>query len=125
MRVKLNENLDVRLADLLMARGHQTATVVSQALTGRDDEVIYTVCRNEGCVLVTLDLDFANPFRFPPEGTEGIVVLRPARPTVPQVAALLQRAFPLLEGQDLRGRLWIAEPSRVRVYHPPKPNQDP
>ncbi len=121
MRVKLDENLDVRLADLLMARGHETATVVSQALTGWDDDAIYAVCRDEGRVLVTLDLDFANPFRFPPEGTEGMVVLRPARPTVPQVAALLRRALPLLEGQDLRGRLWIVEPSRVRVYHPPKP----
>lgn len=26
--------------------------------------------------LVTLDLDFSNPFRFPPEATAGIVVLR-------------------------------------------------
>jgi hypothetical protein len=30
----------------------------------------------EGRVLVTIDLDFANPLRFPPASTAGIAVLR-------------------------------------------------
>ncbi len=55
MKDKLDENMDVRLMDLLAARGHDAATVVGQRLTGTEDDGIYSVCRDEGRVLVTLD----------------------------------------------------------------------
>jgi len=41
----------------------------------------------EGRCLVTLDLDFSNPFLFPPEDYAGIVVLRPRRLTPDELYA--------------------------------------
>ena len=77
MKFKLDENFDVRLVPLLAEGGHDVDTVPAERLSGSADEVIYEVCRATGRTLITLDMDFANPFRFPPEPMEGIIVVRP------------------------------------------------
>ena len=77
MRFKLDENLDVRLASLFVDAGQEAKTVLEEGLSGRSDEAIYAICVAERRILVTLDLDFSNPIRFPPAATEGIVILRP------------------------------------------------
>lgn len=118
MKLKLDENLDVRLAALFAEAGHQVATVRGQGLGGAEDDRVFGVCRAEGRVLVTLDLDFANPIRYPPGLTEGVVVLRPLRPVLPLIERLLRELLPALNSQALQGTLWIAEPGRVRIYDP-------
>ena len=97
MRLKLDENLDVRFAPLFHAEGFDVDTVHSEGLSGADDDLIYQTCRNSGRVLITLDLDFSNPFRFPPESTEGIVVVRPSRPILGVIQATLMSVLPQLK----------------------------
>jgi hypothetical protein len=87
MKVKLDENFDVRLAPVLAADGHNVDTVASEGLAGSDDNTVYATCLAVGRVLITLDLDFSNPFRFPPEDTAGIIVVRPPRPILPAIRA--------------------------------------
>jgi predicted nuclease of predicted toxin-antitoxin system len=118
MKIKLDENFDVRLAAILAAAGHDVDTVRSEGLSGMPVETIYETCRKTGRAVMTLDLDFSNPFRFPPSEMEGIVVLRVPRPVLPKIRATLQSVLPLLEAQSLKGKLWIVEPGRVRVYDP-------
>ncbi len=118
MRLKLDENFDVRLVPFLAGGGHDVDTVRAEHLSGSSDETIYETCRRTGRTLVTLDLDFANPFRFPPEGTEGIVVIRPPRPVLPAIRATLESVLDLLVAKSLAGVLWIVEPGRIRVYDP-------
>jgi predicted nuclease of predicted toxin-antitoxin system len=118
MRFKLDENFDVRLAPLLAQGGHDVDTVKAERLSGSTDETIYETCRQKGRTLITLDLDFANPFRFPPEGTEGIVVIRPPRPVLPAIKATLESALAELTSKPLTDLLWIVEPGRIRVYDP-------
>jgi len=69
MKFKFDENFDVRLVPLLAEGGHDVDTVRAEKLSGSPDETIYETCRRAGRTLITLDLDFANPFRFPPEGS--------------------------------------------------------
>ena len=78
MKIKLDENIDVRLAPFLAQGGHDADTVLDERLVGSDDETLYRTCQETGSVLITLDLDFANPRRFPPQDTPGIVVPRKA-----------------------------------------------
>ncbi len=78
----------------------------------------YDACRREERTLVTLDLDFSNPLRFPPGVTEGIVVVRPPRSVLPMIRSTLASALPDLKSRPLKGRLWIVEPGRIRVYDP-------
>lgn len=128
MRFRLDENLDVRLADLPAEGGHDAATVLSQGLSGRGDEAICDTCVSEGRTLVTLDLDFANPLRFPPGATEGIAVLRPHRPALPAIREALRAARGRLQDGAIKGSPWIVERGRIPVWRPgesdePGPNE--
>ena len=118
MKFKLDENFDRRLASLFEADGHDVDTVAAEGLSGAADEAVFAACRVAGRVLVTLDLDFANPFRFPPADTEGVIVVRPPRPVLSAIRATLAGILPLIKSQPVKGQLWIAEPGRIRVHDP-------
>jgi predicted nuclease of predicted toxin-antitoxin system len=116
LKFKLDENLDPRLVVIFEQAGHEASTVLSEAISGAPDETVFGVCQHEGRCLVTLDLDFSNPLRFPPAGTEGIVVLRPMRPVLPLIQATLASFLPALADRPVQGKLWIVEPGRIREY---------
>ena len=67
MKVKLDENLGSRSIRLFEESGHEVVTVNEQDLEGANDDDLIEACRTENRVLVTLDLDFSNVLRFPPE----------------------------------------------------------
>lgn len=64
---------------------------------------------------ITLDLDFADIRRYPPENYAGIIVLRPANQGISAVLRLMRRALPLLGQEPLTGALWIVDEQRVRI----------
>jgi predicted nuclease of predicted toxin-antitoxin system len=116
VKFKLDENLDARLAILLTERGHEADSVVGERLSGAPDEQLFVKCNEESRILITLDLDFADPLRFPPAGGPGIMVLRPQRNTLSMIREILTAVLPALEHDRIEGTLWIVEPGRVRVY---------
>ncbi len=124
MKIKLDENLDPRLVPALESEGFDADTVAAENLSGSSDDMIYETCQKVGRVLVTLDLDFSNPFRFPPATTEGIVVVRPPRPVLSAIRATLFSVLPQLKSLPLKGTLWIVEPGRIRVHDPNDPPDD-
>lgn len=117
MRFKLDENLGSRTLDRFMARGHDVETVVQEGLSGASDSALYEVCRKEQRCIVTLDLDFSDVTRFPPDAAAGIAVLRLPKGASPvMLVGLVDR---LLRGAALdpvHGRLWIVESTRIRVH---------
>lgn len=119
MKLKLDENLSRRAADLVRAAGHDVATVTGQGLRGAADETLFEVCKREGRTLTTLDRDFGQVLRYPPAGSAGIVVLEIGHRVTH--AALLERVRELLivlKTQSPAGALWIIEPGRVRIHVP-------
>lgn len=116
MRLKLDENVDVRLAVLLRQAGHDVTTVRDQGLCGIADPALYEHCVSEGLILVTLDLDFSNVLRYPPERTPGLVVLRGPDDLFPTVRILVGTLVNALTNDTPSGRLWIVEPSRIRIH---------
>lgn len=118
MRFKLDENLDGRLAALLTERGHEADSAVAEGLGGASDQQLFGKCTEDRRVLVTLDLDFADPLRFPPAGGAGIMVLRPQRNTQALIREILTAALPALERDQIEGALWIVEPGRIRAHRP-------
>jgi predicted nuclease of predicted toxin-antitoxin system len=123
MRFKLDENLDPRLAPVVAEGGHEVDTVLDEGLSGKDDDAVYQACLASGRILVTLDLDFSNPFRFPPAPAEGIIVVRPPRPVLSMIRAVLTGGLPRIKEGFRKGQLWIVEPERVRIYDPSDPTE--
>jgi predicted nuclease of predicted toxin-antitoxin system len=117
VRLKLDENLGRSARDELARVGQDVATVPEQLLSSANDDYLIERCRTEGRALVTLDLDFANPLRFPPDRYSGIAVLRPPpRVSAEILSALVRTLAGALEKESLAGKLWIVEPGRIRVH---------
>ena len=117
MKFKLDENLGNLGKFLLEADGHDVLTVAEQQLSGAEDAHIYDVCREEGRVLVTLDRDFGQTLRFPPEATPGIVVLECKGRVAPSMILARVTEFAALLGtRPVDRELWIVEPGRVRIH---------
>lgn len=117
MKIKLDQNLGERGRKALAQDGHDVCTAGMQNLGTASDDEIWVRCAAEDRILVTLDLDFADVLRFPPENRPGVAVLRVAEhrgsQMIPSVIESLRRA---LAREDIRGRLWVIEPGRVRIY---------
>ena len=116
MRIKLDENLDARLATLLREAGHDTNTAQEQSLRGIEDKALYELCKVEDRILVSLDLDFSNVLRFPPEGSSGLVVLRGPNQLFPTMRILVETLIDAFTKESPVGRLWIVEPGRFRIH---------
>ena len=83
MKLKLDENLGARGAELFRQAGHDISTVAQQGLCSATDKRLLEVCVTEKRCLVTLDLEFGNPLVFRPEDYSGIAVFRPLSTSTP------------------------------------------
>ena len=115
MRFKLDENLPVELAEVFREAGHDAVTVVDQGMEGARDSDLASVCLDEGRVIVTFDLDFADIRAYPPSAYPGLVVFRLDSQARDHIAAAATRLLEVLAGVTLDGQLWIVEESRIRV----------
>jgi len=116
-RLKLDENLGLRGAELLSARGHDVATVRGQGMCSAPDRALAAHCASKGRCLVTLDLDFGNPLVFPPRDHAGLAVLRvPHGATHEDLLDALRTLADGLDREEIRGHLWVVQPGRIRVF---------
>jgi len=119
MKLKLDENLGSRGAELFHQAGHDVYTVAEQGLCSATDRKLLEVCRAEKRCLITLDLEFGNPLIFRPEDYSGIAVLR--LPHSPKPNDLFDAISTLIAGltrKKIEGQLWIIQRGRIREYQP-------
>ena len=121
MRFKLDENLGAAAAHTFRSAGHDVSTIVEQEMSGATDPMVYAICVAEQRVLVTCDLDFANPFVFDPRPTAGIVVFRLPHPHGPaDITDAINRFLAATIGREISTALWIVTPTRIRRFVQPE-----
>ena len=115
MRLKLDENMPLRLAPIFAALGHDAETVPGEGLRGADDPVVWRAAQSEGRFFVTQDREFSDIRKYPPGTHAGILFVRlraPAR------MALAERVRALFETEDVSrwtGCLVVATENKVRI----------
>jgi predicted nuclease of predicted toxin-antitoxin system len=117
MKFKLDENFRPKAADIFHEYGFDAETVNSEKLSGCTDLILHDRCRKEKRCLVTMDLDFSDVIRFPPEKSHGIVIIR----MVKQVSSsglenLIRQFLDHVKVETVGNRLWIVEPGRIRIH---------
>jgi len=71
MKIKLDENLPVRLVGILSQLGHKVDTAPQEGLKGHQDPQIWQVAQKGGSFLITQDLDFSDTRLFVPGTHRG------------------------------------------------------
>ena len=113
----MDENLGHREAEILRQAGHDVANVVGQNMCSASDADLISVCAKEERCLVTLDLDFGNPFLFKPSLYRGIALLRlPSKIRPDDIQDAIDTLVGALEKDVIDRKLWIIQRGKIRVY---------
>jgi len=118
MKIKLDENLPVRLAILLKDLGHDVHTVYDEALIGHPDDDIWQQAQRESRFLITQDLDFSDLRKFAPGSHSGILLVRL---NSPGLRDLLVRVTELFQNESVAewARCFVVATERkIRVLKP-------
>ena len=115
MKLFLDENLSPQHATELRVEGHDAVSVLEVGLAGATDEQVLRFAVKNKRVLVTLDADFANVIRFPPEHTLGVVRLKVHPATEERIRQSIRRALLFLQNIDIAGRLAVVDEERIRI----------
>jgi len=117
MKFKLDGNFGTRTQNIFHQAGHEVKTAREQSLQGSSDQIIYDICCSKQFCLVTLDLDFCNVMRFPPEQSSGIAIIRtPKNATLGVLERLVSQFLKMLSRVAIEKQLWIVEMDRIRVH---------
>jgi predicted nuclease of predicted toxin-antitoxin system len=116
MKIKLDENLPVRLAGILAAHGHDVHTVPEENLTGRPDADVWLASCGEGRFLITQDLDFSDTRRFAPGTHAGLLLLRLREPGAGALVAAMEAIAGDIAGWA--GCFVVVTEHKVRVRRP-------
>jgi len=115
MKIKLDENMPLALAKLLGSAGHNVSTVPEENLSGAEDPIVLKKATEEGRLLMTFDVDFADIRSFPLGSHAGIVVFR----LHDQRWAVLKGPTERLIASDLLERLRkglaVVDEKRIRI----------
>lgn len=118
MRIKLDENMPVRLAASLSGMGNDVETVYSEKLSGVRDEELWSAAQDEQRLLITQDLDFSDNRRFKPGSHYGIILVRLRRPGR---EAPFRKVIELFEAENVEnwlGCFVVVTGQKIRIHRP-------
>jgi predicted nuclease of predicted toxin-antitoxin system len=115
VKLLLDENLSPQHAAELRMAGHEAIAVPEVGLSGASDEEVLRFAVENGHVLVTLDADFANVMRFPPERTLGVIRLKVHPATEERIRQAVRRALLFHRNIDMTGRLAVVDDDKIRI----------
>ena len=118
MKIKLDENLPLRLATALENLGHDVPTTSSEGLTGRADLDIWGAAQAESRFLITQDLDFSDIRRFTPGSHAGVLLVRLHSPSRQNLIARVEKVFQAENVDQWPGCFVVVTERKTRVVRP-------
>jgi predicted nuclease of predicted toxin-antitoxin system len=118
MKIKLDENLPLRLANLLKDLGHDVHTLHDELLLGHADKEVWETTQKESRFLITQDLDFSDLRQFAPGSHYGILLVRLHSPNRRD---LIDRICGLFRNENVgewAGCFVVATERKIRVLKP-------
>jgi len=120
VKFKLDENFGPTTLRAFHEKGLDCRTVHDENLAGADDSRVLAAAVSEDRILVTMDHDLGNVLTYPPESTSGIAIINiPGMASRGLLAILVESFLIACEQRQLRGKLWIVEPGRIREHQTP------
>ena len=120
MRLLLDDNLSLRLAEILIMEGWDVAHVGALGLRAASDDVVLSAARDDHRVLVSADTDFGALLAASHEpGPSVVLVRRIVGRRVHELAGILIANLPQVE-EDLRdGSIVVIGDDSIRVRRLP------
>ncbi len=118
IRLKLDENLPVRLVGQLGALGYDVDTVPQEDLAGETDDRVWSAAQHAGRFFITQDLDFSDIRRFVPGTHPGLLLARVPQDDQWRLCEYVTGWFRSPDASTWTGCVVVATPRKVRVRRP-------
>lgn len=115
MRIKLDENLPLRLAFALADLGHDADTIEQEGLAGSSDQLVWEAAQADRRFLITQDLDFSDARLFTPGNHYGILLVRLGQPGRDALLSKILNLFQFENPEIWRGCIVVATERKIRV----------
>lgn len=122
MRIKLDENLPLRLAHILSQKGHETDTVPQEGLVGQDDAHVWQAAQLAARFFITQDLDFSDLQRFMPGTHHGLLLVRLREPGRNALVRRVRSLFQTENVETWKQCFVVATERKIRVRAPRQRN---
>ncbi len=117
-RCLVDEDLPRSTARALRSAGYETQDVRDIGLRGHSDEQVFAYAQAHAFTLMSADMGFTNPWRFPSRAHAGIVLIRlPKELPTDAMNREILNALATLADETLAGLLVIVELGRIRIRH--------
>lgn len=118
MKFKLDENIPVRLVNILTELGHNVETVPQEGLTGQPDDQVWRAAQTEGRFLITQDLDFSNINQFTPGTHHGLLLVRLRTPGRRALTRKLHHLFATEDVEEWQRCFVVLTDRKLRIRRP-------
>lgn len=115
MKIKLDENLPVRLVDDLRRLGHDVDTTHNERLDGLPDAAVWEAAQRAGRFLITQDLDFSDARRYVPGTHCGLLLIRLGDPGREALLTRIRGIFQMEAVESWAGCVVSATEIKIRV----------
>lgn len=119
MRIKIDENLPLPIAQVLRSVGHDVHSVYDENLAGASDSTVWTEAQREQRFFVTQDIDFSDTRMFSAGSHFGILLIRLHTPSRIALINRLSSVFELENVESWARCFMVVTDRKVRVVRPP------
>lgn len=116
-RAVVDENVSLQVADRLKILGYEVLAIAQHPARGMSDEAVFSLVADEKepVLLVTRDSHFANPIRFSPSRTGGILCITAGNLCGVDEAELVEQFLRTHSPKDFSGHLVLLSRSGARI----------